>query len=253
MAQPRGSIDQNANFVNAIRMKIDETADPAARRIQKRGQKKKASILAGAKINGRIQVESVLEATFACAAMIDPRVQGIRPQPLSIDLNSGRTAATKAELLETHSSTGYRVKAYTPDFSLHLADGSVVYVETKPERLLDRDPVTVRLPEIFAELGQRLILVTDQELNKAITTNARHLRPYVGRELAPSASKKLHAQVQNPTKLSELMKNDLTQGDVLNAILHGVLRTDLRASPLSPSSELALAHGAFDHLEVLPL
>ncbi|TNF11690.1 MAG: hypothetical protein EP320_13945 [Rhodobacteraceae bacterium] len=83
-------------------MKIDETADPAARRIQKRGQKKKASILAGAKINGRIQVESVLEATFACAAMIDPRVQGIRPDlPLNF-----HPAATGARLVFTPIGAG---------------------------------------------------------------------------------------------------------------------------------------------------
>jgi hypothetical protein len=234
-------------------MKIDTTADPIARRIQKRGQKKKASFLAGAKINGRIQVESTLEATFACVAMIDPRVMNIRPQPICIDLSSGRSSQTKDGLLAAHSGSGYKVKAYTPDFALQLTDGELLYVETKPERMLDRDPVTRNLPDIFMGFGHRLILVTDRNLTDVVSANARHLRPYIGRELQSSAANLLKTDISQPIALRDIVALGVSQGDILMGILQGLLKADLRASRLAPKIELSPGCGTLDHLKVLPL
>lgn len=234
-------------------MKVDSTSDPTARRVHQRGKMQKASFLAGPKVHGMIQTESVLEATLAFAAMIDPRVERVRPQPLSVDLNSGRVFARKSDMFERHSRTGYRPAPYTPDFELRLVNGETLFVETKPKWVIEETPEIRQLPAVLAAFGMRLILVTDQVLNDAVAYNVRLMRRYVGKASFSKANQIIADLGEAPVPFRALTDRGLRQGDALGAILQGALTADLTSRRIGPKSLVTRADGSLKHLEILPL
>ena len=118
-------------------MKIDKRAAPTARRIHKRGLKKRAYFLSTKKSLGIMQLESRDEADAARALALDPRVVSFRPQPMTIEMNSGRVFQTKEALFEAFRGTGYKPKVYTPDFEVQLTT-KPVFMETKASRLITK-------------------------------------------------------------------------------------------------------------------
>ena len=140
-------------------MKIDRKSHPVARRVQKRGQKKKAhySSAGGAHL---MQMESRLETSGAVAMGLDPRVFSIRSQPMTFDLLSGRAYPSVAALQEAQKLYGFRCVKYTPDFEADLG-GSNVLVEVKHSELINQSPKVLEYPSILARYGYRLIVLDD--------------------------------------------------------------------------------------------
>ena len=112
-------------------MKPDPRAEKPARRIQKRGKIQKAHRLSGRKVRGVVVVETALEATAALGAELDPRVIRWRPQPFTVDLFSGETAATKDALLARFRDSREKPRPYTPDHLFCMRDVGDIIVECK--------------------------------------------------------------------------------------------------------------------------
>lgn len=235
-------------------MKIDPNALPAARAIQKRGNNQKANYLSGSKLVGIVQTESRLESVATYAAMIDPRVMTIQPQPLTFDLNTGRSYPTKAELIGQHSGTGYKPKPYTPDLRLNLDNGETVFVETKHTVFLLKNPDHLEMPEVLKQIGHRLLLLTEKELTETFSRNVKHLRPYAGQSLAKSALETIRELGSGPFTLSQAInRTELPQSAFLRAILSGHLKFDLTSIAIGPKTTLHAASGSTDHLEFFDL
>lgn len=235
-------------------MKIDPNALPAARAIQKRGNNQKANYLSGSKLVGIVQTESRLESVATYAAMIDPRVKTIQPQPLTFDLNTGRSYPTKAELIGQHSGTGYKPKPYTPDLRLNLANGETVFVETKHTVFLQKNPDHFDMPEVLKQIGHRLLLLTENELTETFSRNVKHLRPYAGKRPEKSVIETIRELGSGPFKFGEaLHRTGLRQPAFLMAILSGHLQFDLISTPIGPKTTLHAASGSTDHLEFFDL
>lgn len=83
-------------------MRIDRHAPPTARRVHKRGMKKRAGKMSGVKFPGVIQLESQMEAALVRCMQVDPRVVSLKPQPCTIDMGTGRAFANKEAALEAY-------------------------------------------------------------------------------------------------------------------------------------------------------
>lgn len=233
-------------------MKLDKEAHPTARRVHRRGMIKKANWLAGHKVAGLIQTESVLESTLAFCAMIDPRVQTIEPQPETFDLLSGKRYKSKDELLRAHSGGGYRPKPYTPDFRVQLHCGGERFLEAKHQDFLEEKPEYLTYPGIFLELGLKLVLVTDELLWGPLEHNARMLQPHLSKQLAPAVAKRFLAIEEEAVEFRSLLQS-FSQGEILTAILQGLFAFDLVGSRIGPKTMLTCAGGEKQHLEILAL
>lgn len=233
-------------------MKLDKEALATARRIHQRGMVKKANWLAGPKVAGLIQTESVLESTLAFCAMIDPRVQSIEPQPVTFDLLSGKRYQSKDVLLREHPGDGYQPKPYTPDFRVQLHCGSERFLEAKHQRLLEEKPEYLAYPGIFSEFGMKLVLVTDELLQGPLEYNARLLKPNLTHQLLPAVAKRFASIADEAVEFRKLLQS-FSQREILTAILHGVLAANLVDARLGPKTVLASAGGDKKHLEILAL
>lgn len=234
-------------------MKIDPNADSTARRIHKRGKMQKASFLGGRKLSGLVQTESRLEASAIFMAMMDPRVIRILPQPVTFDLNTGEVAAKKEELVDKYRGTGYRPRLYTPDFRLLLRKRASVFVETKHSRLLERTPEVSDLSQLLADLGFRLIIISEEALWGSADHNLRLLYPYSCEPLPLDALERIRTSCRDPLKVDQLLADtDLTQREVLKAIAQGHLACDLRSARLGSKSLVWTAANDV-YLEMLPL
>ena len=234
-------------------MKIDPEADSAARRIHKRGKMQKASFLGGRKLNGMVQTESRLEASAIFAALMDPRVIRIWPQPVTFDLNTGEFAAKKEELVEKHRGTDYRPRLYTPDFRLLLKNNVAVFLEIKHSRLLERTPEVAEVTELLANLGFPLIIISEDVLWGAVDQNARLLYPYSCEPMQPDVLETLLSRCSDPMRIDELLfETNLSQREVLQAIARGHVACDLQSARLGPQTVIWTAVNE-SYLEMLPL
>lgn len=233
-------------------MKLDKEAHPTARRVHQRGMTKKANWLAGPKVAGLIQTESVLESTLAFCAMIDPRVQTIEPQPETFDLLSGKRYKSKDELLRAHSGGDYQPKPYTPDFRIQLHCGGERFLEAKHQRFLDEKPEYLAYPGIFLELGLKLVLVTDELLQGSLEYNARLLKPNLNNQLPPAVANSFASITDEEVEFRKLLQS-FSQREVLTAILQGLFAVDLVGSRIGPKTMLTCAGGERQHLEILAL
>ena len=225
-----------------------------ARQVHRHGLQKKVNKIAGEKLSGVQQTESVLESNVAVAAHIDPRVRRVVPQPCTFDLNTGRIYPSKAALFEACREMRYKPAPYTPDFRLHLVDGTQLFVEAKICRQLERHPEVRERVAAVAGIGWRIALVTERDLPEPLVRNIRLLKPIA--PSVPSADEKetILRELAQPLPFQLVLnRTGATQGQVLAWIRSGVLRVDLSAGRLGPKSVVAWSKGSSRHLEVLPL
>ena len=235
-------------------MKIDPEARPTARRIQKRGKVQKAHHIAGGKARGIVQLESITEVDCHNLCSLDPRVQEIHPQPVTFDLNTGQSFATKAELLARFQGTGYKPWVYTPDFKVVLIDGTIFFLEAKSEYTLSKQPEFLEYPSIFESFGQQLLLITEDEISPELKKNLGLLRPFIGRTTPEGLLPRLEALASNRFTYREAISElGFTQGELFTAILTGHLFLDLYSTALKKDTELLVFRGCTKHLELLPL
>jgi hypothetical protein len=235
-------------------MKIDPKARPTARRIHKRGKLQKAHHLAGGKARGIVQVESLIEVDCHNMCSLDPRVQEVHPQPVTFDLNSGRSYATKKELQERFRGTDYEPWIYTPDFRVILFDGTCLYLEAKSEFTLSEQPKFLEYPEILGSFGVQLLLITEIFISRELKKNLGLLRPYIGRTLPVELVRKLEAlDNKRFTYREAISRLGFTQGELFTAIVTGHVIVDLYSIELKKDTELIAFDGCTKHLELLPL
>jgi len=163
-------------------MRVDKQAAPTARRIHKRGQMKKAHNISVKKSPGIIKLESRLETSGAIALSLDPRVRSFRPQPMTIDMNTGRLFHSKEHLYRSFEGSRVKPRPFTPDFEVTLqAGGTRRMIRAKIEKALDaglRGP-WANLQDVFRELLEGL---------PARSERAGGLESYLDRIKAFSAS-----------------------------------------------------------------
>jgi hypothetical protein len=215
-------------------MKPDPRADRPARRIQKRGKIQKAHRLSGRKVRGVVVVETGLEAIAALGAELDPRVIGWRPQPMTIDLASGETAATKDDLLRRFQGSREKPQPYTPDFLFSMGANGDVIVECKHTRWIERNPDVVdRILARLPLLGFRIVLLTEASLRGAYEHNVRTLAPLVGRPI-PRLPEIVGFCQQACSFEDAGTQLSLTNNDLLAAIAQGHLSCNLRLHRITP-------------------
>lgn len=94
--------------------------------------------------------EGLLEADAIYHFESSPRISAYTEQPETIQYPDGN-----------------RLRRYTPDFELFLADGSSVLVEIKPAELAAKDETKhkyERIAEHFTRIGRVFVVLTDRQL-----------------------------------------------------------------------------------------
>lgn len=224
-----------------------------ARKIYKRGDQKKVNQIAGAKMAGVQQTESMNESNVVMAGAIDPRVAIVKAQPSTFDLNTGRQFSTRKDAQETGKSGGYKPRIYTPDVLFKLVSGAEVFIEAKHTKWLERRPEYFDDLQSFGEMGHRILLVTEQTFTTALVRNIRMLKPYVDRVPTEQQVRSLRSAVHRPIKVADMMSTaGLTQADLMVGIAHGLVRFDMRAGVLGPRTVVEPAHEK-SCLEILDL
>lgn len=233
-------------------MRIDRHAPPTARRVHKRGMKKRAGKMSGAKFPGVIQLESQMEASLVRCMQVDPRVVSLKPQPCTIDMGTGRAFANKEAALEACEGRRYRPKLYTPDLEVKLVDGRLFYLDAKHSAHIDKKPEYLDYPSLLAEVGISLVIVTESLLQGPIDRNAWLLLQGQAEETAPQLASKIVCLKQQRVTFKELRENiGIPQAKILRLILDGYLVFDFSCEALGPSTNLNTANRDRRHLEVI--
>lgn len=233
-------------------MKIDKTGHPAARAIHTRGMRQKAHHVGSPKAQGVVQLESLLEVTFLGLCELDPRVVEVVPQPLTFDLNTGRTYRAKQDLLDQFAGTGVIPRPYTPDFRVSLICGRDVLVETKAEYFIQQDPKFAGYPEMIADFGYELHLLSEIDLTTEMQLNVKLLRQHVGKSYdlgLRDALKRL--PYEDLTFRRAIQRLGCTQGDLLRALLLGHISTNMWEK-VTLDSRFVAGSTCQIHLQVLP-
>lgn len=222
-------------------MKPDPRAEKPARRIQKRGKIQKAHRLSGRKVRGVVVVETGLEAIAGLGAELDPRIARWRPQPFTIDLVSGETAATKDALISRLRGSRETPRPYTPDHLFGMAADGDVIVECKHTHWIGRNPEVVdRILTRLPLLGFRIVLLTEADLRGAYEHNVRALAPLVGRPIPRLPE--IVGFCQQPRSFEEARSHlSLTNNDLLAAIAQGHLSCNLRLNRITPQTLVQVA------------
>ncbi|WP_171177353.1 hypothetical protein [Ruegeria sp. HKCCD8929] len=235
-------------------MKIDPDAKTPARRIHKRGKSQKANYLSGPKLAGMVQTESSLESAAVYLGMIDPRVREIAPQPVTFDLDTGKIYGTKDDLTREYVGSGKSPRAYTPDLLFTLNCGDQVFVETKSNWVIAKDPDCLKLPARLALFGHRLLLVTDEVITSALSYNVKLLRLHADCVLTPPVLNAVAKLGVGPfTVVDAMQATGLRKRDIIGSILSGALRCDIQIHEIKPKTYLWAAGGSTAHLEILSL
>lgn len=235
-------------------MKEDQFADPTARRVHKRGMQKRASKISGTKFAGLIQLESQMETTLVLCLEIDPRVDTLRVQPCTIDLNSGRVYGTQKELMERFKGRSYQPSPYTPDIEVKLTMGGKCFLDAKHTAHIKKKPEYLQYPELLEQFGISLTLVTEVLLQGPIWNNVRLLAPYVGHGLKDSSRAAVTEIPQAGMSVQEIKGElGLTLREICIAVLLGELSFKIGEAELQPGSILQPCGGCQKHLEVIGL
>lgn len=224
-------------------MKPDPRAPTPARRLLTRGKIQKATFLSGRKVTGVVATEVGLEAIAAKGAELDPRVRSWRPQPFTIDLDSGETAGTKTALIERHRGTGYRPKPYTPDHLFTMTCGEHVVIECKHTCWIEENVRKVdEILTVLPRLGFRIVLLTQLDLWGPYEHNVQLLAPYLRYHVADLD--RLIRFCQVPRHFQEILESlCVPKRDLLTAIAQGHLSCNLRLQRIMPETLVQVPYG----------
>ncbi|MGC9369436.1 MAG: hypothetical protein ACP5DX_07880 [Paracoccaceae bacterium] len=233
-------------------MKKDKRSAPVARDVRKRGDKKKATYASFVKSPGIIQLETRLEANAACTFDCDPRVVGFRPQPMTIELNSGRIFSTKEALFEAYRGTRYKPRPYTPDFEVTLRSGRI-FVETRHSAFIEKRPETLDLPDIFKGFGLRLVVIDETGFPETYCQNIRLLRGHLRTEIPAKLAKTFADACREPRPFRDIQAEVGTErAMLLAAIAQGLVEADIVGERLSDRA-IVWSATTRAHLMRLPL
>lgn len=234
-------------------MREDKQAAPVARRTHKRGQMKKAHNISVEKSLGIIKLESRLETSAAIALSLDPRVKRFRPQPMTIEMITGRIFRSKEELERSFVGLQSKPHPYTPDFEVTLEDGSLL-LEAKHSRLIEKSPEILDYPSILKGFGLRLVVINETFFPEVFCQNIRLLHPYQSHCLSGAETRNIIAASATAGTIGDLIaKHGIPQKLILAAIANGILHAELHDCRLGYATKV-LAHpsGCSSHMR-LPL
>ncbi len=226
-----GSLDGRSGGSAAGPAVQEGTLGPVRRVVTGRKRRSIARAVWSRKMQQEVPSESLLEADLIAVMEADPRVDGFWSQPETF-----------------HWRQQGRMRRYTPDFLVLLADGSRVYREVKPGRILDRDPsLGGRRPSIETECTRRGALFeiwTERDIRREPRYgNAREIQrragPWTARtEAALAALRQVLADRQPETIGALLLQAGLGPVDleaVLALAAHGQIRIEVEGA-LGPST-----------------
>lgn len=233
-------------------MKIDPNAQPTAHRIHKRGMQKRVGKISGIKFPGVIQVESRMEGALIRCMQIDPRVTSLRPQPCTIDMQTGRIFPSQAALKEHYKDSRYSPKGYTPDLKVELVCGRSAFLDAKHSAHIIKNPTYLEYPKALAKVGIDLTLVTEELLQGPIDTNAWLLLGCLRTKIDEHAVDAVSLLPSGGAQFRDIQsKFGVPKSAILKMVLEGYLAADLVDEVLSPKSTLWASHGDTSHLEVI--
>jgi hypothetical protein len=234
-------------------MRVDKQAAPVARPIHKRGQMKKAHNISVKKSPGIIKLETRLETSAAISLTLDPRVKSFRPQPMTIEMGTGRVFSTKDQLHRSFEGLGYKPRPYTPDFEVTLETGTV-FIETKHSRLIEKSPEVLEYPSILKSYGLRLFVVDETYFPEVFCQNIRLLHPYQNCHLSSAEKRMIVSATGMAATIGELTTSQqIPQKLILAAIAHGVLHAELHDRRLGAATCMSAQENRHFSLERLPL
>jgi len=190
------------------------------------------------KMGQEVPSESLIEADLIVVMEADPRVDGFWAQPETFRWRQKG-----------------RVRRYTPDFLVLLTDGSRMYREVKPSRVLERDPsLGGRRPHIEAECARRgaqFEVWTERDIRRQPRYgNAREIQRRAGpwtrqMEAALAALRRVLADGRRPETIGALLlQAGLGLADLeaaLALVAHGEIRIDVEAA-LGPDTPVLWRH-----------
>jgi hypothetical protein len=232
-------------------MKVDRKSRPVARRVQKRGQKKRAHYTSAGSAH-LMQLESRLEASAAIAMGLDPRVSAIRSQPVTFDIATGRTYASAKQFQEAKEQYGLKGKAYTPDFAVKL-NGKEVLVEVKHSALIEEMPQILNYPSLLARYGYRLVILDDTVLTDVYTRNLRLLHISWKTSTRREAVSHLLDACANQASYGQVLTEGVDPATVLTSIAIGDVTCDIRTARLNHDTMITASGDTATHLKELPL
>ncbi len=234
-------------------MRVDKQAAPVARPIHKRGQMKKAHNISLKKSPGIIKLETRLETSTAISLTLDHRVKSFRPQPMTIEMDTGRVFSTKDQLHRAFMGLEYKPRPYTPDFEVTL-ESETIFIETKHSRLIEKSPEILEYPSIFKSYGLQLIVIDEAYFPEVFCQNIRLLHPYQSLQLSSAEHQKIASAAEMAATLGELITHQqLPQKLILAAISQGVLHAELHTSRLGAATCIFAQKNSHCSLERLPL
>lgn len=233
-------------------MRVDFKSAPTARRVQKRGQQKKAHYTAPGATGGLMQLESRLEASTAIVMGLDPRVADMRSQPVCFDMATGRAYLSKDHLRATAAENGNRPVEYTPDFEVSLPKGPV-FIEVKHSALIEMNPKILDYPGVLARYGHRLIIIDELYLPETFVRNMRLLN--ISKSAVPKSpdTAKLRTDTDTGASITDLVNQGHSQRNILAALAHGDVTCDVQDERISQQTVIHSSKGLPSHLMELPL
>lgn len=176
------------------------------------------------KMGCMVAYESLLEKDAILLFEFSPGVIGIREQPMKI----------------TYELAG-KLRWYTPDFEISLANGNTVVIEVKPASKLTKPENAVRfrhLKRIMAEQGHDFLILTDDIIRRPLLlSNLKRLHPFCFQRLDEQILRRVKEAYQDSLVISFAELNAITKSlsQTYAFIAQGLVWCDLE-QPLLPET-----------------
>ena len=186
-----------------------------------------------------VAFEQLLERDALYLFEFCPLVQDIHAQPFKF-----------------HYAFGDKIRRYTPDYALTLADGSRVIIEIKPSRSLEKPEIKAKFEAIAAAMARqqhRFMVLTDKTIRQEPRlSNFKQLYPFLRmpfRAENRALLSRLHTRLQECGSLSltDCGPEGVTPSEILLLLAHGFLNCDY-TQPIGPQSLVSLTNEEMDHV-----
>ena len=160
-------------------------------------------------LDHEVEHESHLERRFIIAALACPVLVDIVHQPLTLTLPA---------------LAGTQPQTYTPDFKVRLRDGTVIIIEVKPQKFVDKHASTLQQAEQLVRAdGYRFLIVTDEHIDGNELAARSMLLMRYGRLQFSDADAKAHLDLlrdacQGTAYVHQLVSRGLSQEAIWNMV-----------------------------------
>lgn len=220
----------------------DPRPSPGKRAVVRRAPWREVGIVnAPCLLDHGVEHESWLERRFIHVALASPVVTDIHHQPETVDLMLADGSA--------HS--------YTPDFRVHLADGTKVICEVKPATFVkDFEATFAAAKVIFQQRGEPFLVITDRQIdNNSRSARALLLMRYGRLVFSPAEAEEckrlLEEEMAGSAYVQQLVDRGVSEHLVWHMVASHMLRTKepLNISPIEPVEVNTLSENCLDHFE----